>query len=353
MSGRGAAVKDRLAAAALALVVAAAAPAAAREVRLDGYAEWHEEAALVVDGQRVVLGPRAHLEVKGPARTWDAIPLGYEMKVSGDRLADGTVRARRVEARPNGSQLFEAQVLELTGEAEEKYRIAGEFFQDEGGKRRVVGRLHDSGPQVERVRAIVGDILPPYVDPARVHVYVIDNREWNAFALGNYAIYVFSGLLDDLDDDELAIVLGHELVHATHEHTRRQFRKAMWIQLAAVGVTVAAEEIDNKWHRAVVDLLAQFAALAWANGYGRDLEDQADRVGLRYAWEAGYDVTRGPALWERFARRYGDGNRLGNFFLADHAQSRVRSANLRRELALNSPRGRRTDGPAATPARPG
>ena len=32
-------------------------------------------------------------------------------------------------------------------------------------------------------------------------IYVIENPEWNAFAMGNYSIYVFSGLLDALDDD--------------------------------------------------------------------------------------------------------------------------------------------------------
>ena len=35
---------------------------------------------------------------------------------------------------------------------------------------------------------------------------------------------------------------------------------------------------------------------AWKNGYGRGLEDQADRVGLRYAYEAGYDISKGPRL---------------------------------------------------------
>ena len=35
---------------------------------------------------------------------------------------------------------------------------------------------------------------------------------------------------------------------------------------------------------------------AWQNGYGRDLEDQADRVGLRYAYEGGFDVRQMPML---------------------------------------------------------
>ena len=78
---------------------------------------------------------------------------------------------------------------------------------------------------VDRVRRITGQLLPPYVEPERVRVYVVDNPEWNAMAMGNYSIYVFSGLLLDMDDDEVAIVLGHELVHASpRAHAARSSR---------------------------------------------------------------------------------------------------------------------------------
>src|SRR5262249_30388688 len=155
-------------------------------------------------------------------------------------------------------------------------------------------RLYDSGPMVERVERIVDALLPPYIDPDNVRCYVIENPEWNAFAMGNFSIYVFSGLLNDLDDDEVAIVLGHEITHATHEHTRRQFKKQMWIQLAVLGLAVATETVDDANKRAVLGLLTLFGAAAWKNGYGRDCEDQADRVGLRYAFEAGFDIRKGP-----------------------------------------------------------
>ena len=130
-------------------------------------------------------------------------------------------------------------------------------------------------------------------------VYVVDNPEWNAMAMGNYSIYVFSGLLLDMDDDEVAIVLGHELAHATHEHSRRQFKKQMWIQLAALGLGLVTEQVEEREAPTRSSrLVGQFGALAWQNGYGRTHEDQADRVGLRYAYEAGYDITKGPRLWQ-------------------------------------------------------
>jgi hypothetical protein len=76
------------------------------------------------------------------------------------------------------------------------------------------------------------------------------------------------------------------------------------------------------------------------------MEDQADRAGLRYAWEAGYDITKGPALWSRFAKKYGEGSAALSFFFSDHSQAAVRAANLEREIALNYPDGPRPDGPA-------
>jgi Zn-dependent protease with chaperone function len=313
--------------------------------KIEGYAEWRQGEALVVDGQRVVLAPGGTFEGKGEAKRFDAVPLGYEVELKAARRGDGALLATEVQARPNGVAMFEKNVKTLTDEAEAKYRRAGQFYQTSGKTRKSIGRLYDSGPDVDRLRRIVDRLAPPYVDRDLPRVYVIDNKEWNAFAMGNYSIYAFSGLMRDLDDDEMAIVLGHELAHATHEHTRRQFKKSMGIQLAALGVMAASKDIDDKKKRAMVQLLTTFTVLAMRNGYGRDLEDQADRVGLRYAYEGGFDVRRGPDLWNRFAKKYGESSKVANFFLSNHSLARVRAANLEKELAYNY-----TSGPKAAPA---
>ena len=146
-------------------------------------------------------------------------------------------------------------------------------------------------------------------------------------------IVVHTQLLDDMGDDEIAIILGHEMAHATHEHTRRQFKKAFWTQLGLATVVAATGDMKDKTARDALRLLGVFATVAMRNGYGRSHEDQADRVGLRYAYEAGYDVTRGPELWRRFARKYGESSKVANFFFGDHSLAK----NLERELARNYP----------------
>ncbi len=314
-----------------------------RGEKVDGYAEWRLGACLIADAQRVCPAPLLKFKGGGEAKSFATIPLGYEFKAKGTRRADGTLVAREVEAKPNGSAMFEGEVKSATDQAEAKARARGSFYADE---KTSVGRLVESGPQVDRVRHIVDTLLPPYMHPEAVRIYVIENKEWNAFAMGNYSIYVFTGLLDDMDDDEVAIVLGHELVHATHEHSRKQLKKDMFIQLLALGALGATSTIDDDTKQAIVGLAVLAGASAWQSGYGRGMEDQADRVGLRYAYEAGYDITKGPRLWNRFAKKYGEGNKVVNFFFADHSQSAARATKLEKEIAYNYPDGPKADGPA-------
>jgi len=319
------------------------AAAGAEEVSLDGYLEWREGTRLIVDGQSVEPLPDASFRGAGRARAVATIPVGYECKVEGERRPDGVIAARKIEAKPNGDALFEGEIRAASDEAEALWRRAGHIVEyDDNGAVENVGRLLESGPEAERVRTIVAALRPPYLGE-EVRVYVVENEEWNAMAMGNYSIYVFTGLLRDLDDDEVAIVLGHELVHATHEHARRHFKKDFWIQLGALAASSVAEEvIDHDVAREATKLVSALFAVAWSSGYGRRLEDQADRVGLRYAYEAGYDVRKAPHLWERFAEKYGQPGRVANFFFGDHSLASQRAEHLRLELLANYAAGPRT-----------
>jgi hypothetical protein len=340
------------AAAAFVGTLATAAPDEAdsgRGEKVDGYAEWRTDGCLVADAQRVCPAPGFKFKGEGEAKDFASIPLGYEVKAKGKRRADGSLLAREVEARPNGSAMFEGEVRAATDQAESEARRSGRF----GEGKESVGKLIESGPRVDRVRTIVDSLLPPYLHPEDVRIYVIENKEWNAFAMGNYSIYVFSGLLDDMDDDELAIVLGHELVHASHEHSRKQFKRDMWVQLLTLGALAATSSIDDDTQQAIAGLVVLAGSTAYRSGYGRGMEDQADRVGLRYAYEAGYDITKGPRLWNRFARKYGEGNKVASFFFSDHSQSAARATKLEREIAFNYPDGPKPDGPARAARKPG
>ncbi|HEY7698536.1 MAG TPA: M48 family metalloprotease, partial [Vicinamibacteria bacterium] len=193
----------------------------------------------------------------------------------------------------------------------------------------------DEGPEVERVRRIMARLVPPYVNPSALRVHVVDTKEWNAAAMGNGAIWVYRGLLKEMNDDELAIILGHELAHYTHEHSRRGAKKAMWGQLAGLAGMVGTSSMGSGAGRDAATMGTLLSLTAWQSGYSRDFEDQADRVGLRYAHEGGFDVSRGPALWKKFRKKYGEDSAATNFLFGSHSRPSDRIRNIERELALN------------------
>jgi len=210
------------------LAVAATAGGQQKSEKVDGYAEFRRGDVIVVDGQRVRADAKTRFKGKDIAGL-DSIPLGFTVEARGTRQRDGTRLAASIEAKANDTALFEEEVREATNAVEVEWLRSGSVYEsEEGGGRKVLGRTVESGPAVQRVRAITERLRPPYVKPSDVRVHVVDTKEWNAMAMGNGAIWVFTGLLDDMDDDEVAVVLGHELAHFTHEHTRRNFKRAMW-----------------------------------------------------------------------------------------------------------------------------
>lgn len=322
----------------LVLVVGLAAgsgAAADQGQRLDGYAEWKRGDQLIVDGQVVRVDNATRW--RGQYGRVIDVPLGDEVRLQGVRQADGAILASAIDVRPNRHDaLFEADVRSGTQALEAAWTRNGLAVEPgPGGGVRRIGAVIESGPDVERARRLVNRIAPPYVPRDQLRVYVIDNRDWNAMAMGNGALWIYSGLMRDLPDDQLAIVVGHELAHYTHEHSRRQARRGVWMQLAGLAAIIGAQAIDSNAARAGAQMGAALGLSALTAGYGRDLEDQADRVGLRYAHEAGFAVADAPGVWQRFLDKYGEEDRVTNFFFSDHSQASARKKNLEREIATN------------------
>jgi Zn-dependent protease with chaperone function len=302
---------------------------------VEGYVEWLRDGYLIADGQRIAWNAQTRLKL-GRIKEVSAVPLGYEVKARGIRHPDGSLLAQELEVKPNGVALYENEVLRSFDAVETLWLRSGVMFDtDQRGRREDVGRILESGEHVERVRTIMARLTPAYVTPNRLRVRVVDSGIWNAAAMANGAIWVFRGLLEDVSDDELAIVLGHELAHYTYEHSRRGAKQAMWRQLAAVGVGAALDAVDNATTRDALTTVAQLSLTAWKNGYGRNLEDQADRVSLRYAFEGGFDVSSGPGMWARSRDRSGELDAVSNFLFGSHSRPSDRIKNIERELDLN------------------
>ena len=121
-----------------------------------------------------------------------------------------------------------------------------------------------------------------HMPDAEFKFYVVDQETVNAFTTGCCNVYVHRGLLLKLNSEaELASVLGHESGHVTARHPARQQAKGIFAQVLATGAAIATGS------SAVADL-ASIGAEAWFQGYGRENEMEADRLGMQYAAAAGY-----------------------------------------------------------------
>jgi predicted Zn-dependent protease len=116
------------------------------------------------------------------------------------------------------------------------------------------------------------------------HFYVVQHPALNAFAVPGGYVFVFSGLLARVaNDDELAGVLAHEIGHvAGHHIVRQQEQGQVWNVAALLGALLTAV---NPVLGAGAIAAAQTAQLR----YSREFEQEADYLGLGYATEAGFD----------------------------------------------------------------
>ena len=126
----------------------------------------------------------------------------------------------------------------------------------------------------------------------RHEFHVVDMKEPNAFALPGGYIYVSRGLLTIMNsEDELAAVLGHEIGHVAARHSaQRQAKSRGWIPLQILaGIGGAAASVVSPGLGGAVASAGQLPASLAIASYSRKQEEEADRLGQRYAAAEGWD----------------------------------------------------------------
>jgi predicted Zn-dependent protease len=164
------------------------------------------------------------------------------------------------------------------------------------------GTLNRDAGMLQRVRAVASRIEPQTAvfrrdAPAwKWEVNVLSSNELNAFCMPGGKIAFYAGLINQLHltDDEIAIVMGHEISHALREHSREQVSQAMAAQ-AAIGVGAALLGLGQ----GSVDLAGAGYETLIATKFSRGDEAEADRMGLELAARAGYDPRAGVTLWRK------------------------------------------------------
>lgn len=146
----------------------------------------------------------------------------------------------------------------------------GAVFVDERGKAISVSKIN---PDVASVNLrIGGDIVGRKITPAPICDYPVRLKYTpaiNAYANGKN-ITVTTGMMKFTNDEELALIIGHELAHNTHSHIRK---------------------------------IVQNTILGFGRGtFARQFESEADYVGLYYSARAGYPIENTKRFWRNLAK---------------------------------------------------
>ncbi|MGI8639825.1 MAG: M48 family metallopeptidase [Pyrinomonadaceae bacterium] len=309
------------------------------EVQVDGYLDRVEDQYAFVDGAKVVLPPNTALVGEGQIFvSLKDIPPGSLLDLKGVRQANGSVVIKQGTVKPNVFTPHEMQLVEklkqgLTvpppGELGAGVKIGERTFK-------VVEDL-----KVNTMVIKVGDrVVPKYLrnlspeDPNKIvfRFYVLEDETPNAVAFADGSVFVHTGLLKRLENEaQLAIVLGHEIAHVTNEHVRRRAEAAgNQALLAAIIGAAAGKALGQEAGESITKL----GYVLMSNKFSGDMEDQADRVGLYYAYQAGYDVREAPKIWRRLMGNYNE-TTVGNVLYADHPAMLARLRDMRREVVFN------------------
>ncbi|GEQ74980.1 hypothetical protein CTTA_1985 [Comamonas testosteroni] len=231
-------------------------------------------------------------------------------------------------------EVGKASVMRQLVPAETLENSATQQYQELLQKAKAQGALADAGnPQLQRLRGIAQRLIPyaaqwnPRAGQWRWEVNLIGSKQINAFCMPGGKIAFYTGIIDQLKltDDEIAMIMGHEMAHALREHSREQLAKN---QATSIGISLGAQllglgDIGN----AAARLGGQLLSLK----FSRNDESDADLVGLELAARAGFNPQAAVSLWRKMGQATGEG---GIGFLSTHPTGPDRI----RQLEGNVPR---------------
>lgn len=215
-----------------------------------------------------------------------------------------------------------------TFSVEEDVQLGRAAYQETLGESRVL----TTGPGAQQVQRVTARLVeaalvdaPAFARDFPWEARLIDAPDQvNAFCLPGGKMAVYTGILPVAQSDAgLAVVMGHEIAHATLRHgTKAVSRQQILVGgVAAIDLVLRGSDRDPEYATAAALLATSLIGLK----YGRSAELEADRVGLITMARAGYDPREAVAFWQRMAAQ---GGQQGPEWLSTHPSHGNRIAQI-------------------------
>ena len=272
-----------------------------------------EVAAFVKEG-KLVGSPVAPVELAVEARSGTssfALGAGRFLSQGLDKVAtaagqDGSDGGRLVSATGKAAAGMVHSEIGPVQEFQMGRNVASRIFP-------LYRAVDPSDPRAVYVARIGTALALASNDPMPYHGYVftlVESDEVNAFAVPGGFVFVTTAMLDFLkDEDELAAIIGHEMGHMELRHGVKAVGKERVLKLFSlvkeVGTKGAEGDVLAEQLKALIDEVFSKMLTSIRNGYGVEIESQADWRSLQLCARLGYDTKALYEVLERFKEAKG------------------------------------------------
>ncbi len=229
--------------------------------------------------------------------------------------------------RPGAVGISRSQFMMAS--TEDVNRLSAASYSEQNQKAKEKNILVTSGPTYDRLKLIANRLIP------QTEVFRDDTRQWdwqltlinaptlNATCAPGGKITFYTGIIEqlNLNDDEIAAIMGHEIAHALREHGRERVSQA-----AAQNVLVNIATALAGPYGSAVSAANQVAHYAIVLPNSRENESEADAIGLELAARAGYNPMGAISVWQKMLKATKDKN--SPEFLSTHPSGETRIEQL-------------------------
>lgn len=271
------------------------------------------------------------------ARTKEQVLAGYQVKYNGLRRSDGRIAAERIElATPAPEDAYKMpHGVEVVQGKDPQTGIGVVEFRH-GDKVQGRMKLFPVKSVQEYVTTLGDSLLPPgnrgTSKALEFRFFVVEDSSINAASLPDGTLLINTALLGAIQNEaQLAFVLSHEIAHVLQVHYWREVHetRGQRVGLTIAGVVAGAFIGDAGL------FMAGLGIASVVNGHQRELENQADRLGLQNVIEHGYDPREAPKFCKMVIERYGD--RSTSKVWSNHDSSLMRGSFLTVQLLRQYP----------------
>jgi beta-barrel assembly-enhancing protease len=322
--------------------------------KLEKYVNANDYA--IIDGRKVKLAENTKIfgknELKNQSyKSFGDVTQGYYIEAEGEHRPDGIVYATSAYLKPDNftnidlklrtsmNSDFSSSLMKQTASTGDSKKLSDSVST---GKLRF-GDLEYTIVENQKLQAYVtniGNKIVPFYQkeiptdvPEKLNFkfVVVDNPMPNMQTMPNGLVIINSGIMQMLDNEaQFASVLGHEVAHCTHKHASERFEQQEKSRERKEN-TSDAKEILNPFAKRIAekskiissgakqvekieDLVAKLPPQSKSaydnlitsakgivdNNFNKENEEQADRIGLIYMQEAGYNPLESARVWEKF-----------------------------------------------------